>query len=337
MKIIKAGLKLLLQTEEGNIKYYGLRQVCNKIEYLTSKSIATATLSGMKKHGKGSKKNCARVASAILTILEKECCLTYDEDSNSFEELPDCVEELVPEKAETNDPPPTVGETDNPPGPVSSVVAGPKPPITDGLISHTLHLGRMGIKEKGRLIEKATQEIYEVGTRLRQFANYFYKRPSHEYKIYVDKFLSQPGTVFKSYVLEPDSEEATTYFNDRFKAAKKDDIFPRFPSQDHATIKEVINTLLRVREHYAKRMDIQGEFEIYTYRHIPYKAIMALDPMKDSGKIIAQHYVYGIERSECPTLEMNRSSELYDKYLTSLQTIIRNAKHVTEPYPNTSS
>ena len=183
-----------------------------------------------------------------------------------------------------------------------------------------LHLdGRVTIQQKTDFIATAQKEVIEVGVRLRTFAEYFSSRKETEYKNYIISLLKK-GVAFKAYMLDPESNLAHLYFEDRsqVQVSEKDSI-------DES--RKVVVKLKQLVQEFAQE-HYPGTFEIYLYRHVPYNHFLVVDPQREGGKMMVSHYIYGIRRAECPVWEFTRSKQknLFDKYLVSLKSYLKGAK-----------
>jgi hypothetical protein len=181
--------------------------------------------------------------------------------------------------------------------------------------------GRAPLAEKAAFIEGAQHEIIEVGVRVKTFAEYFISRREQEYKQPVMNFLKRGG-VFKVYMLDPGSQQARMYFEDRAKAQKS----------ENEALAEMQRVVERLREVAAEMQKIKpGSFEVYFYQHIPYNHFFVADgDQKTGGRMMVSHYLYGVKRADCPVLQFAYpdNPELFRKYRDSLRAYIKDAKRV---------
>ena len=84
-------------------------------------------------------------------------------------------------------------------------------------------LGRLPLHEKVAFFQGAKSEVIEVGIALRSFSGYFEQRPSHEFKEPVIELLRK-GVTFKCLVLDPDTDIAQMYAQDRGEPELVDNI-----------------------------------------------------------------------------------------------------------------
>lgn len=181
--------------------------------------------------------------------------------------------------------------------------------------------GRVSIEEKVNFIAAAKQEVVEVGVRLNTFSNYFITQNEQAYKMHIVDLLLQ-GVNIKGYLLDPDSQEARMYFDDRarIQPSEKDSI---------GDIKKTIERLKLVVD----ELDLtagSGKFEIYQYKHIPYGFFLVVDAALDSGKMMIAPYLYGVRRANCPAMSFNKKDHpsLFRKYWDSLRHFTGDAKQL---------
>lgn len=294
-RIIQLGFELLMEREETG---YDQITIKRKLHYLGIK-LSTGFLSTLYTTGKASDAYRKKVADGFCEIIRQELCLEYVEASESFAAIREnCQKSKVPEFGANEE----TAIADHP-----------------GLTYHAK--GRLFISEKATFIKSAKQEIFEVGVRLRRFSEYFTTRSEAEFKTHVEELLAK-GVQFKSYLLDPNSNAAHFYFSDRAKVLEKEkDSIP--------IIKDVIKDLKAIGGEMEEKA-YPGKFELYTYASLPTNAFMAIDPYSTNGKMIVQHYIYGVKRNLCPTVELTREGnpKLFARYLSSLESIIKDAKKV---------
>ena len=184
----------------------------------------------------------------------------------------------------------------------------------------TLHPeGRLLVDEKARFIKNATQEIIELGIRLNTLSNYFTNINENAYKTHVINLLKK-GVVIKGYLLDPDSNEARIYFDDRSKVQT-------FEKDSIEDIKKVI-ARFKVLDAEFKAMNLKGRLEIYLYRHIPNSFYLVVDgTMMETAKMMVSPYLYGIGRANCPVMEFTKKDQsyLFRKHWESLQLFMEGA------------
>jgi hypothetical protein len=175
--------------------------------------------------------------------------------------------------------------------------------------------GRAPLTDKAALINQTQKELIEVGIRLNTFVDYFISHRQQLYRQPVIDLLKRGG-VFKVYMLDPKSNEASIYFTDRAKVQK--------------TEVEALNEMHRIVERLrdvAAEMQQFGAFEVYLYKHIPYNHFFVSDGYLPTGRMMISHYLYGIKRADCPVLEFGRTdnAQLFMKYFDSLQHYLKGA------------
>ncbi|MBI1227818.1 MAG: hypothetical protein GC192_21465 [Bacteroidetes bacterium] len=193
--------------------------------------------------------------------------------------------------------------------------------LNKGFIFHTE--GRLEIHQKVAFISNAQKEVVEFGVTLNTFASYFNSRRDGEYKTHVEELLNR-GVNFKCYLLDPESNEASVYFDDRRR------------EQDNEIINvEPIRDAIRKLANIKKTIDAKsfiGKFEVFTYKHIPYNYFMIVDGNTPNGGMMVSHYLYGIQRAKCPVWEFNKSHnhEMYRRYWESYQKLIKGARPISD-------
>lgn len=194
-----------------------------------------------------------------------------------------------------------------------------KLPDDSGLVIH--EDGRVSIGYKTEFIATAQKEVIEVGVRLKTFSEYFTSRRENEYKDYISTLLKK-GVSFKAYLLDPDSNEARLYFDDRARVQESE-------SDAIAEMKKAIEKLIRIAKEFEQNR-YPGSFEIYIYKHIPYNHFLVVDRQLEGGKMMVSHYLYATRRAECPVWEFRRSThpKLYEMYHRSLVSFVQHAKRL---------
>lgn len=300
LHIIEEGFKILMEDEATGYNQLTIQRKLMFLGITVSKSI----ISNVYTQKQVSAPYLKKIAEGFCEILRRELCLQYNDNKKIFEKTDlDCVRKIVPEYGEAKD----------------------KVLTRDGEMKFH-RKGRLFIAEKTALIATAKEEVHEIGVRLKRFSEYFTTRSPEEYKIYVEQLLSK-GVHFKCYLLDPDANAARFYFEDRAKILPKD-------KKSTEVIKEVINNLLDIRNEFQEK-GYQGAFEIYTYANIPNNAFSVIDPFSANGKMLIQHYLYGLQRNLCPSMEFTKRGEpiLFERYLTAFNSILENAKKRNTKYP----
>lgn len=196
------------------------------------------------------------------------------------------------------------------------------PEQPDDLPQIKFHLdGRVSVREKTDFIASAQQEVIEIGIRLNAFSNYFISQNEQAYKAHIIDLL-QRGINFKGYLIDPESNEARIYFEDRTRVQT-------FEKDAIHDIKKVIERLKLIATEL-DNMHLSGKFEIYQYKHIPYAFFFVVDGALDSGKMMIAPYLYGIRRANCPVMEFTKRDHpsLFRKYWESIRYFTENANRL---------
>lgn len=238
-----------------------------------------------------------RAAEGIESVIFTELGMTYEVQSHSYEKTakPDWRPEIVPEKVEPGEPDP---------------------------LPFVFHAeGRPDVLQKAAFIKNARKRIIEFGIRLRTFSEYFISSNEMVYKYHLEQCLRR-GVTIDCYVLAFSSPEANLYFSDRSKVLTKEN-----SAQEGA--KMALDNLRELAQEFAAG-NYKGRFNLWQYRHIPYNHFLAVDPDQEDGKIQVAHYLYGIKRSDCPVLEIERAKnpQLFGKYWKSLQLLMLHATEI---------
>lgn len=190
---------------------------------------------------------------------------------------------------------------------------------TSDLIFHAE--GRVTIGHKIAFMEKAQREIIELGVRLNTFTESFTSLKENEFMMPIRRMLKR-GVNMKLFMIDPDSNEARFYFNDRAKQQEEE-------AQSAESIKKVLRKLPKIiGELYDE--EYPGHFEVYLYKNIPYNNFLILDPEVIEGRMMVSHYLYGIRRADCPVIEFSKRNNrgLFRKYVSSFRSMTRQAKKV---------
>lgn len=154
-------------------------------------------------------------------------------------------------------------------------------------------------------------------------ASYFEKFGNDAYQNHIITLLKN-GVTVKCYMIDPNSPRARIYFEDRNNAnedSSEIEALKRLP-----TIKK---RLIKI----AKRLNDKGhkgQFQVYTYDHIPYNHFLTVDKDSPHAKMLVSHYIYGIARSKSPLLVFSKKEQpdLYNLYLESLEKMIQGATQI---------
>jgi hypothetical protein len=181
--------------------------------------------------------------------------------------------------------------------------------------------GRLSIAEKVNFFSSAQVELVEFGITLNTFSSYFFSRSEEEFKVHIETLLDK-GINIKCYLLDPASNEALLYFNDRSRAIEEEKNTPE-------KIKEAIRRLEKVHREFAEKR-YTGAFEVYAYKHIPSNYFLIVDGESLNGKMMASHYLYGERRANCPVIEFSKKDHrsLFRRYWNSYLALAKDAKRI---------
>jgi hypothetical protein len=181
--------------------------------------------------------------------------------------------------------------------------------------------GRLTVQQKVDFFTNAKKEVIEFGVTLNTFSSYFISRKDKDFKSHVEAQL-QKGVNFKCYMLDPECNEASMYFEDR-RQEQKDEI------KSIEVMRDIVLRLGSIKKDIDET-GYPGTFEVFTYKHIPYNYFFTIDGGTPNGKMMISHYVYGLPRAKCPVMEFSKNSnhDLYMKYWNSLQKLTKNAKAI---------
>lgn len=286
--IIKLGVELLKSERP-----YPQATIVQKIKQLSLK-VSTPSLSNVLNNQHVGRVALENLAIGIQAVIKNELGFYYDPEQQKFIAFPD-QDRLHSTMASTD-------ETN-----IKEL-----PPL--------FHIeGRLPISEKVKFISKAQENIMEIGVRLNTFSEYFKSRNKHEFQMHIENLL-QKGVNMQVYLLDPSSPESNLYFQDRAKVQ---------PEERHAIdeTQRAVERLLKVKTTFEKQQ-YPGQFEVFSYQHIPYNHFLVVDGHLDTGKMMVSHYMYNIERAQCPVLEFTKrnNTSLYERYWQSLQSFISEAK-----------
>ena len=259
--------------------------------------VSPATLSNIKNGGRVGTSILGVAARGMMMILQREMDMGFDSQTQDFlpKNSPGWVASVVPEKPKQD-------------------------PESAAFILHDA--GRLSVQEKANFIRHAKQEVIEVGVRLNSFSNYFISQKEDAYKTHILTLLRK-GVNIKSYLLDPDSNEARIYFDDRTRVQS-------FEKDSISEIKKVVERLQTLCTEF-EALHLPGKFAVYLYKHIPYSMFLVVDGGLEDGKMMLSHYLYGVRRANCPVLEFTKKEKraLFRKYWESVQLFIADAKKLT--------
>jgi len=271
---------------------YGQKNVINKFETLGYKLTASA-LSKIKKGGEVGPRTLSESAKHMQEVLRLELRMVYELESQDFvsQQEPDWETYIIPEKTNASEKP-------------------------SPFIIH--ENGRVSLQEKTKFIAEARKDVLEIGVRLNAYTNYFISHSEKAFKAHIVDLLRK-GVAVKSYLLDPDTQEARIYFDDRTKVQsfEKDAI-----SETKRNIERLKVLCLEF-----EAMKLAGTFEVYLYRHIPFSQILVVDSKMEGAKMMASPYLYGVRRANCPVLEFSKKDQpvLFSKYWESFQHFVAGA------------
>lgn len=288
-QIITSGTSLL-----KNEKNYAQATIVNKLKYLKY-DVSESTFSNIINRKKTGKVAIIKTSEGIQKLVKAELGLKWkngvfvkpDEGSLVLQEIP------------------------------SLSIKEPSLILKPGFVFR--EEGRFTLDQKMEFLSSSKEEVIEFGLTLRTYSSNFYSRNDIEFKIPIIKLLEK-GVNFKCFVLDPESNEARLYFEDRGKIIPEE-------KKGVEVIKRSIEKLGKVQTELNK-LGNKGRFEVFTYKHIPSNYFMAIDVNNPRGKIAVSHYIYGEFRAKCPVIEFTKehNPSLYRRYATSLNNLIKDAK-----------
>lgn len=272
---------------------YNQSTVVHKLDVLGFK-VSTASFSNIINDRKVGLQTLSAAAKGIHALIEKELDMAFDVDQLDYfpKNTPDWVSSIVQE------------HVDSPSGAAAKF---------------DLHDGRVSTQQKTAFFANAKKEVIEVGVRLNSFSSYFFSQKETAYRQPVIHLLEK-GVDVKGYLLDPNSQEARIYFDDRARvqATEKDAI---------EDIKTVIKRLKVVCAEF-DAMNLSGKFEIFLYKHIPYNLFFVVDGAeKEGAQMMVSPYLYGVKRADCPVIQLTKKENphLFRKYYESMQLFIASA------------
>jgi len=302
-ELIKAALYLLLDCYDG---IYTQRQVVTMLNQLNV-ALKPSALNKLKKDietGKQlGKRRAKRYGGPLEELVNKLLGQEYDVELNKFiptENTDWQPENLLPIEEQ------------------NTVVSLPENRFLEKVYDTR---GRWSTADKVRFFSTAKKEVIEFGVKLENFSTYFDKYGDAAYKQPIIELLKR-GVNVKCYMLEPDSNTARFYFEDRAKANEEESTaIEKLPKIQKKLLK--IATSLNNLGH-------DGRFEIYTYKNIPYNHFLSVDLDIYSAKMVIAHYIYGVGRAKSPLVVITKKDHpsLYELYATSLRAFLAQAKKV---------
>lgn len=176
--------------------------------------------------------------------------------------------------------------------------------------------GRLELGQKVEHLKRAESEYLEVGISLSTLASYFHSRSPMEFKEHFIEQLKR-GVNFKFIILDPDSNVAVIYENDRNESDRRD------------KIKHTIEVFKKLKEEFAEA-EYEGDFSVYTYSHLPCYSIQFADPSTDNGRALISHYLHGVHNAQAPVIEISKSANrrMFETYYQSVQYLFETCRQV---------
>jgi hypothetical protein len=181
----------------------------------------------------------------------------------------------------------------------------------------TVHVGgRRTIGDKVAFIQTAKCEVVELGIALRTFVSYFEQRASFEFKDPVLELLRH-GVIFKCVAMDPDSDIAKKYAEDRGERELLDRI--------RASLKA-----LKALSDEFNQLGLPGKFEVYVYPHVPYFHAVCVDGDEANGRMFISPYIYATKRAETPGFEFSKYEQtvMFEKYWASVKKLLTDARQL---------
>jgi 6-pyruvoyl-tetrahydropterin synthase len=174
--------------------------------------------------------------------------------------------------------------------------------------------GRFSLEDKKIFLEDAKHEVIHVAISASTFSNYFTQRSYYDFRKFIEDLLEK-GVTFKLLFLDPHSDLAKTYADDRGE--------PGLIEKIH----ESINVFKILRDEF-DQADYSGKFELFTYSHFPYYYALVIDPQQKQGKMSVSNYLYGLKRADNPVVNIYRYSNpiLFDAYWKSISSLLKESK-----------
>jgi hypothetical protein len=287
LNIIQKGFALLKEQKD-----YTQVSIVRKLETLQIKC-GVALFNKIVNKNEAAESSLKNISKGIKEIISLELGLSFDNETQEFTQKPakDWKEKVISDNSVK-----------------SARVKGME-----------FHLdGRVKVEYKTAFFADAQEEVIEIGLRLNTFTNYFTSLNPTIYKNHIVDLLKK-GVNVKAYLIDPGSNEARLYFEDRARYQKQE-------SKGTDDVKRIIERLVDVVEEI-NAQKYPGKFHVYTYKHFPYANFFVVDGGTANGKMIVSHYIYGVKRAEGPSWEFSKQSNnhLYAIYWESVQKYIENA------------
>jgi class 3 adenylate cyclase len=177
--------------------------------------------------------------------------------------------------------------------------------------------GRLSIAEKTRFVNRAEQEVIEIGTGLTSFAKYFTGQKPEEFQDHIGNLLRR-GVTVKCYAVNPEYDPARLYLQD---AADQNYV------QDLMRARELI---LEERKAFLSQ-GFPGALEYYRYSSVPEFHCICVDRDDElNGRILFSPYMPGVSRAAAPVYQVSAvtNRELFNKYIASVRAIGAKAEEI---------
>lgn len=237
-------------------------------------------------------------AKGLLILLRRELCLEWNDQKKDFDPIIDCRAQTINIK--------------------KTIVA---PSLSIKQPTALIHDGRRDVSEKVALYQKATQEVIEIGIRLKNFTSYFSEKRA---SAFIDPLLQQleTGVRFRCYLLNPTGNIARRFVEDRASVQP----IEKTLLQDIPLItKELQQTFQQLNQ-----KKLPGKMQLYQYDHFPYFHASVIDGDVPNGHLFLTPYILGVSRANTPVLEINRHSNkaIFKRYWRSILTITQSKRTI---------
>ena len=281
----------------SNLKHRSQIEVIQKLSYL-GRPFSEATFSNILNNKRVGTRTLESVSEGMQEIIKKELGMEWQEGQFILIKDENLKIEIIPVDEH---------RTSN-----------------SGLLVH--ENGRMPITQKVAFFRSAQKEVIELGVTLNKFTSNLYSGGLEESRLPIEKLLEK-GVDYKCYIMNPDGNKGKLYFDDR---ASTNSIELHYAQK----IKDNIEKLKTIQSEFSVK-NFKGNFEVYTYDHVPYNYFMIVDGGTPICKMLASHYLFGLRRAESPMLQFSRQDQpaLYRKYWQSFSALVKNAKRIIPSIP----
>ncbi len=166
--------------------------------------------------------------------------------------------------------------------------------------------GRVPLHDTVRLLKSAESSVVVIGSTLRSWIGYFDRAPKSEFKHPILHLMKQ-GVSFRFYLLDPDSDSAKVYAEDRRAEA----------------IEETRKSVQDLHALSIEFKDLAGTLEVFAYSRFPFGYGLFIDNDSLRASALISHYLPGVSRADCPYLEITREANvpLFEKYVQALNAL----------------